>query len=69
MSVFTLGDKHPQLAADAWIAPNATVIGDVRLGAGASIWWNAVLRGETSTTGRLPVELPGLFPIGSGLTR
>ena len=30
---------------------------------------NAVLRGETSTTGRLPVELPGLFPIGSGLTR
>ena len=46
MSVFTLGDKHPQLAADTWIAPNATVIGDVRLGAGASIWWNAVLRGD-----------------------
>ena len=46
MSVFTLGEKQPQIAPDAWIAPNATVIGDVRLGAMSSIWWNAVLRGD-----------------------
>ncbi len=46
MSVFTLGEKRPQIASSAWIAPNATVIGDVRLAANASIWWNAVLRGD-----------------------
>ena len=46
MSAFTLGEKQPQIAPDAWIAPNATVIGDVRLGAMSSIWWNAVLRGD-----------------------
>jgi len=46
MSIFTLGDKSPQLGPDVWVAPNATVIGDVRLGANASVWWNAVLRGD-----------------------
>jgi len=46
MSLFHLGDKQPQLGDNAWIAPNATVIGDVRLGANSSIWWNATLRGD-----------------------
>ena len=46
MSVFAIDDKQPQLGAGAWIAPNATVIGDVRLGENASVWWNAVLRGD-----------------------
>jgi carbonic anhydrase/acetyltransferase-like protein (isoleucine patch superfamily) len=32
---------------DFWIAPTAVVIGRVRLGKEASIWWNAVLRGDT----------------------
>jgi len=46
MPIYRLGDKVPQLAADVWIAPNATVIGDVRLAENVSIWWNAVLRGD-----------------------
>lgn len=46
MSVYALGAKAPQLAAPVWIAPNATVIGDVRLATNASVWWNAVLRGD-----------------------
>ncbi|MBU1235291.1 MAG: gamma carbonic anhydrase family protein [Gammaproteobacteria bacterium] len=46
MPVFAIGDKHPQIADSVWIAPNATVIGDVRLGHNVSIWWNAVLRGD-----------------------
>ena len=46
MSLFRLGDKAPQLGKNAWVAPNATVIGDVHLGANASIWWNATLRGD-----------------------
>ena len=46
MPVYRLGDKLPQLAAGVWVAPNATVIGDVRLAENVSIWWNAVLRGD-----------------------
>ena len=46
MALFRLGEKQPQLGKNAWVAPNATVIGDVRLGANASIWWNATLRGD-----------------------
>jgi carbonic anhydrase/acetyltransferase-like protein (isoleucine patch superfamily) len=46
MPIYSLADKCPQLAASAWVAPNATVIGDVSLGENVSIWWNAVLRGD-----------------------
>ncbi len=48
MAVFALGDKIPHLAADVWIADNATVIGDVRLAAGVSVWFGAVLRGDNA---------------------
>ena len=46
MSLFQIGEKQPQLGENSWVAPNATVIGDVHLGANASIWWNATLRGD-----------------------
>ncbi|MBS1190245.1 MAG: transferase hexapeptide repeat [Rhodocyclaceae bacterium] len=46
MAIFTLGEKKPQVGRDVWIAPNATVIGDIRLADQVSIWWNAVLRGD-----------------------
>ncbi|MEM7570434.1 MAG: gamma carbonic anhydrase family protein [Pseudomonadota bacterium] len=45
-NVFSLGDKHPALASDVFIAPGAQVIGDVTIGAGSSIWFNCVLRGD-----------------------
>ncbi len=38
----------PTIAGDAWVAPNATVIGDVRLGARSSVWFGCVLRGDTN---------------------
>ena len=38
----------PRIASDCWIAPTATVIGDVEIGAGASVWWHCVLRGDTN---------------------
>jgi len=44
--ILPFGDKQPVIAPDAFIAPNATVIGDVEIGAGASIWFNTVLRGD-----------------------
>lgn len=46
MPLYAIGDKRPSLGAQVWIAPNASVIGDVRLADGANIWWNAVLRGD-----------------------
>lgn len=39
----------PRVDATAWIAPNATVIGDVEIGANASIWFQTVLRGDVSS--------------------
>ncbi|WP_433714631.1 gamma carbonic anhydrase family protein [Nocardia sp. CA-084685] len=36
----------PEIDETAWIAPNATVIGRVRLAAEVSIWYSAVLRGD-----------------------
>jgi carbonic anhydrase/acetyltransferase-like protein (isoleucine patch superfamily) len=46
MPTYLIGEKRPQIDPSAWIAANATVIGDVRLAANSSIWWNAVLRGD-----------------------
>ncbi|WP_067902922.1 gamma carbonic anhydrase family protein [Nocardia vaccinii] len=41
-----LGEHAPQVEDTAWVAPNATVIGRVRLGAEVGIWYSAVLRGD-----------------------
>lgn len=38
--------KTPRVASDAFIAPNTVLIGDVRVEAGASVWFGAVLRGD-----------------------
>jgi carbonic anhydrase/acetyltransferase-like protein (isoleucine patch superfamily) len=44
---YALGDKSLKTASDDyWIAPNATIIGDVTLGENVSIWWGSVLRGD-----------------------
>ncbi|MEM7343556.1 MAG: gamma carbonic anhydrase family protein [Chloroflexota bacterium] len=36
----------PEIAEDAFIAPNATIIGNVKIGSKANIWFGAVLRGD-----------------------
>ncbi len=41
-----LGEHAPQIDDTAWVAPNATVIGRVRLAAQVGIWYSAVLRGD-----------------------
>jgi len=46
MPVFEFEGKRPDIHPDAWIAPTATVIGDVTIEAGASVWYGAVLRGD-----------------------
>ena len=40
---------HPTIADDVFIAPNATIIGKVSIAAGASIWFNTVLRGDVGS--------------------
>lgn len=45
--IYTLGERRIVTHGDDWyVAPGAQVIGSVRLGAGASVWFNAVLRGD-----------------------
>jgi carbonic anhydrase/acetyltransferase-like protein (isoleucine patch superfamily) len=39
----------PTLAAGAWVHPRATVIGEVALGADASVWPGAVIRGDVNS--------------------
>ena len=38
----------PTIAPDVWVAPNATVIGDVHIGAGSSIWFACTVRGDVN---------------------
>lgn len=46
MPIYALGDLEPTIDAEAYVHPDATVIGDVRLAAFASVWPQAVLRGD-----------------------
>jgi gamma-carbonic anhydrase len=42
------GGKAPRLASDAFVAPGSRLIGDIEIGAEASIWYNCVLRGDVN---------------------
>ena len=44
--LITHGGKHPEIAASAWVAPDATVCGDVIIGPGTRILYGARLIGE-----------------------
>jgi carbonic anhydrase/acetyltransferase-like protein (isoleucine patch superfamily) len=44
--IHQLGDAKPDIDAEAWVAPDARVIGRVRLKADASVWFQSVLRGD-----------------------
>jgi carbonic anhydrase/acetyltransferase-like protein (isoleucine patch superfamily) len=39
----------PKIAPDVFMAENATVVGDVTIGEGTSLWFNSVLRGDVNT--------------------
>ncbi len=44
----TVRNRTPQIHPTAFIAENATIIGDVVIGRGSSIWYNVVLRGDVN---------------------
>ena len=49
MPIYVLGDRVPRIHPDAFIHPDAVIIGDVRIGAMSSVWPSAVLRGDYGT--------------------
>jgi carbonic anhydrase/acetyltransferase-like protein (isoleucine patch superfamily) len=46
MPLFAFEGREPRVSPDAWIAPTATLVGDVLVEAEASIWYGAVLRAD-----------------------
>tara|TARA_R110002049_G_scaffold2434_1_gene17808 strand:- start:119 stop:640 length:522 start_codon:yes stop_codon:yes gene_type:complete len=46
MTLYALADARPEVAAEAWVAPDANVIGKVTLGPEASVWFGSTLRGD-----------------------
>ena len=44
--ILALPDRRPSIDDDAWVAPGATVVGDVTLGPASSVFYGAVLRGD-----------------------
>eukprot|EP00252_Welwitschia_mirabilis_P024992 TRINITY_DN7650_c0_g1_i1.p1 TRINITY_DN7650_c0_g1~~TRINITY_DN7650_c0_g1_i1.p1 ORF type:complete len:267 (+),score=61.54 TRINITY_DN7650_c0_g1_i1:175-975(+) len=44
--LMNLVDKAPSVHKDAFVAPNASLVGDVKVGKGSSIWYGCVLRGD-----------------------
>ena len=49
MPVYALGDRVPTIHPEAFVHPDAVVIGDVRIGADSSVWPGAILRGDYGT--------------------
>ena len=43
---YDLENKKPKNSGENWVAPNATIIGDVTLEKNSSVWFNAVIRGD-----------------------
>jgi carbonic anhydrase/acetyltransferase-like protein (isoleucine patch superfamily) len=48
MPLYEIGGVRPQLGDGAWVAPSADVIGDVRFGARASVWFGAIIRADNT---------------------
>jgi carbonic anhydrase/acetyltransferase-like protein (isoleucine patch superfamily) len=61
--IIALGEHAPELHDTAWVAPNATVIGQVKLSAKASVWYGATLRAEVE-----PIEIGAGANIQDGVT-
>ena len=42
----SVNGKHPQIPDNCFVAENATIVGDVKMGTECSVWYNAVIRGD-----------------------
>jgi carbonic anhydrase/acetyltransferase-like protein (isoleucine patch superfamily) len=48
MPLYRIAGQQPAVPATAWVAPSAELIGDVRLGEAASVWFGAVIRADNT---------------------
>lgn len=48
MAIYRLDERIPRIDPTAWVADSAQVIGEVELGADTSVWFGAILRGDTA---------------------
>jgi len=46
VAIYALGASEPEIASSAYVHPDATVIGNVTIGEGSTVWPQAVLRGD-----------------------
>jgi len=61
MAVYQLKDSSPTIAASAYVAPSASVIGHVVLAEQSSVWFGATLRGDNEINlSRLVAMLKGM---------
>ncbi|KAF7817584.1 gamma carbonic anhydrase 1, mitochondrial [Senna tora] len=63
MNIF---DKAPVVDKDVFVAPSASVIGDVQVGRGSSIWYGCVLRGNASIANKIHSCDVNSISVGSG---
>ncbi len=49
MSLYEFEGRRPEIGPGAWVAPDADIIGDVKIGPGCYIGWGAILRGDYGT--------------------
>ena len=49
MAVYELDGVAPRIAASAWVADSAQVMGEVEIGENSSLWFGAIVRGDTET--------------------
>ncbi|MCH9731280.1 MAG: gamma carbonic anhydrase family protein [Actinomycetia bacterium] len=61
--ILAIAGRTPELHPQSWAAPNATLIGQVVLAAGSSVWYGAVLRAEAE-----PIEIGADTNIQDGVT-
>jgi carbonic anhydrase/acetyltransferase-like protein (isoleucine patch superfamily) len=61
--ILPIRGREPQLHTESWVAPNASVIGQVTLAARASVWYGATLRAEAE-----PIEIGFGTNIQDGVT-
>lgn len=47
--ILPVKDKYPKWGDNCFIAPNATLVGDVVMGKNCSVWFNAVIRGDVNS--------------------
>ena len=46
MNIIAYRGVLPRIAKDVYIAPNASIVGDVQIGENSSVWFNTVIRGD-----------------------